>query len=160
MATTNLSEYQPLHIHNADKMTIGIVYAHWNDQITYALRDGAIATLTKEGVKRENISTFEVPGSFELSYGAMRLAESDRYDAVIAIGAVIRGETPHFDFISQGVTFGITEINLRTKTPTIFCVLTTEDQEQAIARSGGIHGNKGVEAAVAALEMIDFKQKL
>ncbi|HAT3993672.1 TPA: 6,7-dimethyl-8-ribityllumazine synthase [Elizabethkingia anophelis] len=160
MATTDLSAYKPLHITNADEMIIGIVFSEWNDFVTHNLRDGAIETLKKEGLKENNIHVFPVPGAFELSYAAMQLAKTGKYDAVIAIGCVIRGETAHFDYVCSGVTQGITNINLMTDTPAIFCLLTDDNKEQSIARSGGALGNKGIEAAVTAMEMVEFKKNL
>ncbi|HFK5586694.1 TPA: 6,7-dimethyl-8-ribityllumazine synthase [Elizabethkingia anophelis] len=160
MATTDLSAYKPLHITNADEMIIGIVFSEWNDFVTHNLRDGAIETLKKEGLKENNIHVFPVPGAFELSYAAMQLAKTGKYDAVIAIGCVIRGETAHFDYVCSGVTQGITNINLMTDTPAIFCLLTDDNKEQSIARSGGTLGNKGIEAAVTAMEMVKFKKNL
>ncbi|AKH96464.1 6,7-dimethyl-8-ribityllumazine synthase [Elizabethkingia anophelis] len=160
MATTDLSAYKPLHITNADEMIIGIVFSEWNDFVTHNLRDGAIETLKKEGLKENNIHIFPVPGAFELSYAAMQLAKTGKYDAVIAIGCVIRGETAHFDYVCSGVTQGITNINLMTDTPAIFCLLTDDNKEQSIARSGGTLGNKGIEAAVTAMEMVEFKKNL
>ncbi|MEJ8589779.1 6,7-dimethyl-8-ribityllumazine synthase [Riemerella anatipestifer] len=161
MATINLSDYKPLDIKNADEFNIGIVVSEWNDFVTFNLRDAAVETLLKEGVKKDKIKIYYVPGAFELSYAAMRLCAKQRYfDAVIAIGCVIRGETPHFDYVCQGVTQGITACNTQTDTPTIFCVLTDDTKEQSIARSGGNLGNKGVEAAVTALKMVDFKKNI
>ncbi|MDV2448002.1 6,7-dimethyl-8-ribityllumazine synthase [Elizabethkingia anophelis] len=160
MATTDLSAYKPLHITNADEMIIGIVFSEWNDFVTHNLRDGAIETLKKEGLKENNIHVFPVPGAFELSYAAMQLAKTGKYDAVIAIGCVIRGETAHFDYVCSGVTQGITNINLMTDTPAIFCLLTDDNKEQSTARSGGTLGNKGIEAAVTAMEMVEFKKNL
>ncbi|AQX86493.1 6,7-dimethyl-8-ribityllumazine synthase [Elizabethkingia bruuniana] len=160
MATTDLSAYKPLHITNADEMIIGIVFSEWNDFVTHNLRDGAIETLKKEGLKENNIHVFPVPGAFELSYASMQLAKTGKYDAVIAIGCVIRGETAHFDYVCSGVTQGITNINLMTDIPAIFCLLTDDNKEQSIARSGGALGNKGIEAAVTAMEMVEFKKNL
>ncbi|AVF47251.1 6,7-dimethyl-8-ribityllumazine synthase [Elizabethkingia anophelis] len=160
MATTDLSAYKPLHITNADEMIIGIVFSEWNDFVTHNLRDGAIETLKKEGLNENNIHVFPVPGAFELSYASMQLAKTEKYDAVIAIGCVIRGETAHFDYVCSGVTQGITNINLMTDTPAIFCLLTDDNKEQSIARSGGTLGNKGIEAAVTAMEMVEFKKNL
>lgn len=160
MATTNLSEYEPLHINNAEEFSIGIVFSEWNDFITHNLRDAAIEILAKEGVKRENIHLYKVPGAFELSYASIQLCKTNKYDAVIAIGCVIRGETPHFDYVCSAVAQGIKDCNILTETPTIFCVLTDDNKEQSIARSGGNLGNKGVEAAVTALQMINFKRAI
>ncbi|AQX04205.1 6,7-dimethyl-8-ribityllumazine synthase [Elizabethkingia meningoseptica] len=160
MATTDLSAYKPLNITNADEMIIGIVFSEWNDFITHNLRDGAIETLRKEGLKENNIHVFPVPGAFELSYASMQLAKTKQYDAVIAIGCVIRGETAHFDYVCSGVTQGITDINIQTDTPAIFCLLTDDTKEQSLARSGGALGNKGIEAAVTALQMAEFRKNL
>ena len=160
MATVNLSDYKPLQITDADEFTIGIVVSEWNDFVTFNLRDGAEEVLKKEGVKPENIRIYYVPGAFELSFAAMQLCKSGRFDAVIAIGCVIRGETSHFDYVCSGVAQGIKDCNTQTDVPAIFCVLTDDNKEQSIARSGGNLGNKGVEAGVTALKMIDFKRKL
>lgn len=160
MATVNLSDYKPLHINNAEDFSIGIIFSEWNDFVTYNLRDAALEILAKEGVKQENIKLFSVPGAFELNYASMQLCKERRFDAVIAIGCVIRGETPHFNFVCDAVAQGIKDCNILTDTPTIFCVLTDDTKEQSIARSGGDLGNKGVEAAVTALSMINFKRNL
>lgn len=160
MATVNLSSYKPLEITNADEFHIGIVVSQWNDFVTHNLRDAAIQILEKEGVKPENIQCFSVPGAFELSYASMQLCKSQKYDAVIAIGCVIRGETPHFDYVCSAVAQGIKDCNIMTDVPAIFCVLTDDHQEQSVARSGGDLGNKGVEAAATALQMIEFKSKM
>ena len=126
MATVNLSDYKPLQITDADDFTIGIVVSEWNDFVTFNLRDGA---------KPENIRIYYVPGAFELSFAAMQLCKSGRFDAVIAIGCVIRGETSHFDYVCSGVTQGIKDCNTQTDVPAIFCVLTDDNKEQSIARS-------------------------
>lgn len=160
MATVNLSEYTPLNLSNADEYHIGVVVSEWNDFVTFNLRDGAVEVLEKEGVKKENIKIFHVPGAFELSYASMQLAKTKKYDAIIAIGNVIRGETAHFDYVCSGVTQGIKDCNILTDTPTIFCILTDDTKEQSIARSGGKLGNKGIEAAVTALKMIQFKEEI
>lgn len=160
MATVNLSDYQPLQIHNADSFRIGIVVSEWNDFITHNLRDGAIEILKKEGVKDENITVFKVPGAFELNFSSMQLCKTNNFDAVIAIGCVIRGETPHFEYVCSAVAQGIKDCNILTDVPAIFCVLTDDHKEQSLARSGGNLGNKGVEAAVTALQMIDFKRNI
>lgn len=160
MATVNLSDYKPLHIANADEFNIGIVFSEWNDFVTHNLRDACKEILEKEGVKSENIKIFRVPGAFELNYASMQLCKEGKFDAVISIGCVIRGETPHFDYVCSAVTQGIKDCNILTDVPTIFCVLTDDTKEQSIARSGGNLGNKGVEAAVTALQMIDFKKNL
>lgn len=160
MATVNLSDYKPLQINDAGSFRIGIVVSEWNDFVTYNLRDGALETLKMEGVKEENIQIFKVPGAFELNYASMQLCKERKFDSVIAIGCVIRGETPHFDYVCSAVAQGIKDCNVLTDVPTIFCVLTDDTKEQSIARSGGNLGNKGIEAAVTALQMIDFKRKI
>ena len=160
MATVNLSDYKPLQINDAGSFRIGIVVSEWNDFVTYNLRDGALETLKMEGVKEENIQIFKVPGAFELNYASMQLCKERKFDSVIAIGCVIRGETPHFDYVCSAVAQGIKDCNILTDVPTIFCVLTDDTKEQSIARSGGNLGNKGIEAAVTALQMFDFKRNL
>ncbi|MFC6266911.1 6,7-dimethyl-8-ribityllumazine synthase [Frigoriflavimonas asaccharolytica] len=160
MATVNLSDYRPLKISNADDFTIGIVVSEWNGFVTNNLRDAALEILEKEGVNSKNITVHAVPGAFELCFASMQLCKSKKYDAVIAIGCVIRGETPHFEFVCSAVAQGIKDCNILTDIPAIFCVLTDDKKEHSIARSGGDLGNKGVEAAVTALHMIDFKRKL
>lgn len=160
MATENknLSAYNKAELPDAKPYTFGIVFSEWNSEITHALRDGAIETLKDLGAEETNILIEEVPGSFELPFGCKLIIED--CDAVIAIGSVIRGETAHFDFVCQGLTQGIMDLNLAYETPVIFCVLTDDNIEQSRARSGGIHGNKGTEAAVAALKMADLKNRL
>ncbi|MEN8156736.1 MAG: 6,7-dimethyl-8-ribityllumazine synthase [Bacteroidota bacterium] len=155
MATSlkNLSDHDPATIPDGSSMKVGIVVSEWNEEITAALLEGAISTLQKHGVSRDNIAVRTVPGSFELLYGARIVAEQFTPHAVICIGCVIKGDTPHFDYICQGVTHGITELNLDYDIPFIFGVLTTNDMQQALDRAGGKHGNKGDEAAVTALKM-------
>lgn len=160
MATINLSEYKELNISNIETFKVAIVVAEWNAFITENLLKGCEETLLKEGVKQENIKIVRVPGVFELSYASMQLCKSQKYDAVVAIGCVIRGETAHFDFVCSGVTQGITLCNTQTDTPTIFCLLTDDHKEQSIARSGGSLGNKGIEAGVTALKMIDLRRQM
>jgi len=154
MSTTDLSAYDPdLNIPEAGNIKIGIVVADWNRDITHALLDGALKTLKKLGLKEQNLIISHVPGTFELTFGARLIAESTESDAVICLGCVIRGETPHFTYICQGVTQGITQLNLDYDIPFIFGVLTTETHQQAVDRSGGKYGNKGDEAAVTAIKM-------
>lgn len=160
MATINLSEYKELNISNIETFKVAIVVADWNAFITENLLKGCEETLLKEGVKQENIKIVRVPGAFELSYASMQLCKSQKYDAVVAIGCVIRGETAHFDFVCSGVTQGITLCNTQTDTPTIFCLLTDDHKEQSISRSGGSLGNKGIEAGVTALKMIDLRRQM
>ncbi len=135
-----------------------MVVSEWNEEITNALFEGALETLKANGALPENILKWEVPGSFELIYGAKKMVQTQDLDAVIAIGNVIKGETKHFDFVCDGVTQGIKDLNIQQETPIIFCVLTDDTREQSLARSGGVHGNKGVECAVAAIKMAVLKQ--
>lgn len=133
-----------------------IVVAAWNEEITEALFAGAVQSLLSYGVTRRNIIRKDVPGSFELPLGALWMAEQKNVDAVICIGCVIQGETPHFDYICQAVALGIMEVGLKTKKPVVFGVLTTLDKKQAEERAGGKHGNKGEEAAITAVQMLGF----
>jgi len=160
MATTNLSVYDSDSIPDASAMRFGLVVSEWNPDITQNLHDGAVDTLVAHGALIENITAIKVPGSFELIYGCKHLLNQYKLDAVIAIGTVIRGETEHFTFVCEGVTQGIVELNLNYDAPTIFCVLTDNNKQQSIDRSGGKHGNKGVECAVAAIKMAALKQGL
>ena len=153
MATTNLSYYDKDTIPNAKDFRFGIVVSEWNPDITRNLQKGAIETLIDCGAKEENIISWDVPGSFELVYGAKKMIESQNLDAIIAVGNVIQGETKHFDFVCEGVTQGIIDLNVKYDTPVIFCVLTDNTRQQSIERSGGKLGNKGVECAVAAIKM-------
>jgi len=153
-ALKNLSEYIPSRFGDFRKTRIGIVVSEWNERITDALFDGAMETLLKEGVIEKNIVVKSVPGSFELTFGAQSLLESEGLDAVICLGCVIQGETKHFDFICDAVANGITNVSLKYNKPVIFGVLTPDTMQQAIDRSGGKHGNKGVEAAITALKML------
>ena len=153
MGTSNLSNYDPESVPNASDFRFGIVVSDWNREVTWALLDGAIKTLNKHGATDKNIIVKHVPGSFELTLGAQFLAEYDDLDAVICLGCVIQGETPHFTYICQGVTQGITQLNMEYNLPFIFGVLTTLDQKQAFDRAGGKLGNKGDEAAITAIKM-------
>lgn len=157
MATTNLSAYDKTAIPNASNLRFGIVVSEWNESITENLFQGAFDTLIENGAKPENIIRWNVPGSFELIFGCKKMLEIQNVDAVIAIGNIIQGETKHFDFICEGVTHGIKDLNLQFATPTIYCVLTDFTMQQSIDRSGGIHGNKGVECAIAAIKMATLK---
>lgn len=145
---------------DASKMHIGIVFSEWNDNITLELVKGAIHTLKKFGIKEENIIIKSVPGSFELIFGCSQIIKSGIVDGVIAIGCIIRGDTPHFEYISEGVTKGIADLNIKSDIPVIFGILTTNTLQQAEERSGGILGNKGNEYAVTAIKMIDFTRSL
>jgi len=161
MATAgqNLSAYDKTTIPNAKDFRFGIVVSEWNDEITQGLFQGAFDALKDCGAINENIVRWNVPGSFELVYGCKRLMSCyEMLDAVIAIGTVIQGETKHFDYVCQGVTQGINELNLQGDIPVIFCVLTDNNIEQSRARSGGIHGNKGTEAAIAAIKMAQLRK--
>lgn len=161
MATAyhNLSSYNPNTVPNGANMRIGIIVSEWNENVTYALRDGAYKTLTENGVKEENILVDYVPGSFELIYGAQVFADAHDLDAIIVLGCVIQGETPHFDYVCSGVTQEIARLNVMHSIPFIFGLLTTDTMEQATDRAGGKHGNKGDECAITALKMIDFARR-
>jgi 6,7-dimethyl-8-ribityllumazine synthase len=156
----NLSAYDPKEVPSGKGRRIAIVVAEWNSDITFALRDGAIKTLLANGVAKSAIEIITVPGTFELTLGAALIGKRRTVDAVICLGCVIQGDTKHFDFICQGVTYGITELNISLEKPVIFGVLTTNNLQQARDRSGGKHGNKGDEAAVTALKMIAVKNSL
>lgn len=154
MATKNqnLSDYDKNTIPNAKDFRFGIVVSEWNSTITDNLFKGALDTLVAHGALSENIVSWSVPGSYELIYGSKKM-QDQKVDAVIAIGCVIQGDTKHFDFVCDAVSQGIKDLNVMRDTPVIFCVLTDNTMQQSIDRSGGKHGNKGVEAAVAAIKM-------
>ena len=162
MATAfhNLSDYDTESVPSARGMRFGIVVSEWNKEITGGLLQGACSTLLKHEVQEADITVLTVPGSFELVYGAARMVNSGRFDAVIAIGCVVRGATPHFDYICQGTTQGLAELNREGKVPVIYGLLTCNDMEQAEARSGGMLGNKGDECAITAIKMVDFSRRL
>jgi 6,7-dimethyl-8-ribityllumazine synthase len=160
MSTSDLSEYDPSSVPDAGKMRFGIVVSDWNSDVTHALLEGAVRTLKKHGTTDNNIIVRHVPGSFELTIGAQFLAEYDDLDAVICVGCVIQGETPHFTYICQSVTQGITQLNLDYNIPFIFSVLTTLNLQQALERAGGKHGNKGDEAAVTAIKMAALQRDM
>jgi len=151
-ANSNLKNLDFNKIPSAKGLKFGIVVSKWNSQITEKLLDGCIDLLKTKDATDQNIKILHVPGSFELVYGCNSLIDKG-YDAIIAIGSVIRGETKHFDFICNATSNGIKDLNLLGKCPIIFCVLTDENIQQSIDRSGGKFGNKGVEAAIAAIEM-------
>ncbi len=159
MATKNLSEYNIDSVPSGEGLRIGIVLSEWNNEITEALFNGAKNTLLKYGVKEENIVKEYVPGTFELTFGAQAMLKNNDLSALIVLGCVIQGATRHFDFICQGVTQGITDLNRKQDTPVIFGVLTTDNQQQAADRAGGRLGNKGDEAAVTALKMAAFAKR-
>ena len=158
MATAlhHLSDYDPANVPDASNMCFGIVVSEWNSEITDALLKGAVDTLEKHGTLPENIHIGRVPGSFELIYGAQQMCKNDGFDAVIILGSVIRGETPHFDYICQGVTYGISHLNVVQNIPVIYGLLTTDTLEQAKNRCGGSFGNKGDECAIDAIKMAKF----
>jgi len=156
MATENknLSVYDKTTIPNAEQFRFGIVVSEWNDSITEGMFQGALETLIDCGAKKENIIRWNVPGSYELIYGCKLMAKKHTsLDAIIAIRSVIQGETRHFDFVCDAVAQGIKDLNVQGYVPVIFCVLTDNTLQQAIDRSGGKYGNKGVEAAIAAIKM-------
>lgn len=152
----HLSDYNEDLVPDASNMCFGIVVAEWNPEITNALLTGCVATLEKHGALLENIHVKSVPGSFELIYGAHQMSRNDGYDAIIILGSVIRGETPHFDYICEGVTYGIARLNATCDIPVVYGLLTTNDLQQAKDRSGGRLGNKGDECAVVAIKMAKF----
>ena len=161
-ANHNLSNYDKATIPNAKDFRFGIVVSEWNTIITEGLWQGAFNALIDCGALKENIVRWNVPGTFELTYGAARMsksiyADSGMLDAIIVIGCVIQGETKHFDFVCEGVTQGIKDLNLKGDIPVIFCVLTDNNMQQSIDRSGGKHGNKGTEAAIAAIKMAHLR---
>ena len=155
MATVNknLSTYDITTIPNAKDFRFGIVVSEWNSEITEGLMNGAFGTFIENGVSKDNIIVWDVPGTFELPFACKKMRDSKSVDAIIAIGSVIQGETKHFDFVCHGTTQGVMDLNINGNVPVIFCVLTDNTMQQAVDRSGGIHGNKGVEAAVAAIKM-------
>jgi 6,7-dimethyl-8-ribityllumazine synthase len=153
MATADLSDYDHGKVPDAQNMRFGIVVSDWNSEITLSLLSGAVETLSRHGADKTNILIKHVPGSFELTLGAQLMAENEDVDAIICIGCVIKGETPHFTYICQSVTMGITQLNMDYNIPFIFGILTTNNIQQAKDRSGGIHGNKGDEAAITAIKM-------
>lgn len=161
MATKNqnLSQYDINKVPSAKGMKFGIVVSEWNDNITGALLEGARQTLLCHDVSEEDIKIMTVPGSFELIYGSAQMVQTD-VDAVIAIGCVVRGDTPHFDYICAGATQGLAHLNATQDKPVIYGLITTNNMEQAEERCGGKHGNKGDECAVTAIKMVDFKKRL
>ena len=153
-AHNNLDSTNDKNVPSGTDKVVVIVRAEWNKEITSSLSKAAVSTLKEHGVSDDGIIIIDVPGAVELTYAAKQLHEKEDPDAVIVIGCVIQGETKHFDYVCQSITYGITELNLSYDAPTIFCVLTDNNIEQSRARSGGIHGNRGTEAAVAALKMM------
>lgn len=157
--TTDLSKYDANQLPNADvlgRQRYAIVVADWNSEITFAMAQGAMDTLRKHGVPEDQIDVLHVPGTVELTYGAARLMKEERIDAIIVIGCVIQGETPHFDYVCQSVTQGVATLNAQGKVPVVFSVLTVLNQQQALDRCGGKLGNKGVEGAYTAIRMANL----
>ncbi len=156
----NLSEHKPVVAADTSKFRIAIVVSEYNDKITFALRDGALETLKKYGVKEKNIFVELVPGAYELPLAAKWLYEKKKADAVIALGCVIKGDTDHDIYINNAVSQALMNLGLQTKVPFAFGVITPNNMQQAKDRAGGKHGNKGVECAVAVLKMLELKEKL
>ena len=158
MATSvkNLSVYNKTDLPDISKQRFGLVVSEWNQNITGNLYQGALDALLDCGAQKENIISLDVPGSFELTAGCRHLLSTTKVDAVVAIGSVIRGETAHFDYVCSATAHGIMQLNATQDVPVIFCVLTDDTMQQAIDRSGGQHGNKGVEAAIAAIKMANL----
>jgi 6,7-dimethyl-8-ribityllumazine synthase len=157
--TTDLSKYDASQLPSADvleRQRYAIVVADWNSEITYAMAQGALDTFIKHGVPEDNIDIIHVPGAVELTYGAARITKEERVSAVIVIGCVIQGETPHFDYVCQSVTQGVSVLNAQGKVPVIFSVLTVLNRQQALDRCGGKLGNKGVEGAYTAMRMANL----
>ena len=158
MATTlkNLSDHDPEKLPNAEDFIFGIVVSEWNPEITNALLEGSLDILKKAGAREDKVFVEYVPGTFELPLGAQRIIKRHKADAVICLGCVIQGETRHFDFICNAAATGIMDVGLQHNIPVVFGVLTTNTMEQARDRSGGKHGNKGVEAGITALKLVHF----
>jgi 6,7-dimethyl-8-ribityllumazine synthase len=157
--TTDLSKYDANQLPDADvlvRQRYAVIVADWNSEITFAMAQGAVETLAKHGVPEENIDLIHVPGTVELTYGAARTMREERVNAVIVIGCVIQGETPHFDYVCQSVTQGVSVLNAQGKVPVIFSVLTVLNRQQALDRCGGKLGNKGVEGAYTAMRMANL----
>ena len=166
----NLSDYNPDLMPDIKKVSTqqyAIAVADWNSKITHSLLQGAIDSLVENGVELSQIKIVHVPGTFELTFAAKQLLDDyyciidsikvHKYSAIIVLGCVIQGDTPHFDYVCQGVTYGISNLNTRTDgCPVIFGVLTTNTLQQALDRAGGVHGNKGVEAAITAIKMANI----
>ncbi|HYJ92749.1 MAG TPA: 6,7-dimethyl-8-ribityllumazine synthase [Pyrinomonadaceae bacterium] len=145
---------------SAEDFRFAIVVARWNGELTSKLADGAVEALTKAGVPKNAIEIFRVPGAFELPLASMKAAETGLFDAVIALGVVIRGETPHFDFVAGRAAAGIMQASLDTGVPVMFGVVTADTREQAEARCGGTVGNKGYESAMSAIEMASLAREI
>ena len=157
--TTDLSQYDSTKLPGADVLKhqrYAIIVADWNSEITFALATGAQETLLKHGVDEDNITLTHVPGTVELTYAARAVMNREKPHAIIVIGCVIQGDTPHFDYVCQSVTQGVTILNAEGACPVIFSVLTTLNKQQALDRSGGCLGNKGVEGAFTAMQMANL----
>ena len=148
------------NIPDASKMRIGLVVSEWNNHITDKLLEGAVETLKQNGVAESNILVYRVPGSYELIFGSSQLAKSGLVDGIISIGCVVRGDTPHFDYICEGTTQGLSQLNVTGPVPVIFGLITVNTMEQAEERAGGKLGNKGNEFAITAIKMIDYAWQL
>ncbi|GHE37187.1 6,7-dimethyl-8-ribityllumazine synthase [Sphingobacterium griseoflavum] len=155
----NLSDFSHLEVGNAEGLKFAIVVSQWNAQVTGALLEGAITGLKKHGVNDGDMEVLQVPGSYELVSGSDIVLRNKAFDAVITLGCVIQGETRHFDFICDAVAHGIANVAIKYNKPVIFGVLTTDNLQQALDRSGGIHGNKGEEAAITAIQMALLSQR-
>ena len=157
--TTDLSQFDPAQLPSAEvlgRQRYAIIVADWNSDITYPMKLGAVEALTKQGVSVDNIDIVHVPGAIELTYGAARVMREAHVDAVIVIGCVIKGDTPHFDYVCQSVTQGVAILNAQGKVPVVFSVLTVLDKQQALDRCGGKLGNKGIEGAVTAMRIANL----
>lgn len=159
-ANKNLSVFATTDLPDISHRRFAILVSEWNNEVTEALYTGAYQTLLNYGAKAENIVRGNVPGSYELTLGAQWFAQRDDIDAVIALGCVIQGETKHNDYINHAVAQGLTNVGLKTSKPVIFGVLTPNDQQQALDRAGGKHGNKGDEAAITAIKMLGLQQQV
>lgn len=162
MSTTerNLSDYDRSNLPDISALKFGVVVSKWNAEITNALKDGCVKTLKEHGASDANLFIVQVPGSFELPAGARIIDDKYNLDAVICLGCVIKGETSHNEYINQAVATGLVQLGIARSKPFIFGILTPDNQDQARDRAGGKHGNKGVEAAVAAIEMATLKKEL
>ena len=156
----NLSDYDPKSVPSAEGMRFAVVVSEWNSKITHSLMRGAVDTLLAHGAREEDIQVRMVPGSFELVFGSAQVVKAGVADAVIAIGCLIKGDTPHFDYICQGATQGLAELNVRHDVPVIYGLLTCNNMDQAEDRCGGILGNKGDEGAVTAIKMVHYRRQL
>ena len=159
-ANKNLSAYSEEGIGDISEKSFALVVSEWNTEVTEALYSGAYQTLIKEGASKELIERIDVPGSYELSLAAQWMAARENVDAVICLGCVIQGETRHFDFICESIAQGLKDVALKFDKPVIFGVLTPDNHQQALDRAGGKHGNKGDEAAITAIKMLNLQDKL